>query len=52
LRPNLVVVADPAETRNLAVEPTARRVLHDLRARLDLWMRRSDDPALAWRATP
>jgi N-sulfoglucosamine sulfohydrolase len=41
------LLLDPAETRNLAAEPRYATVLDDLRARLDRWMRETDDPLLA-----
>jgi arylsulfatase A-like enzyme len=37
---------DPSETCNLAAEPEHAAVLDDLRARLDRWMRATDDPLL------
>jgi arylsulfatase A-like enzyme len=40
--------ADPSEARNLAADPAAQEVLRDLRARLQAWMRRNQDPALSW----
>jgi arylsulfatase A-like enzyme len=43
---------DPAEAHNLASEPASRDTLRDLRARLDAWMKRNADPALAWPARP
>ena len=42
------LAADPAEARNLAADPAAAPLLADLRSRLHAWMRRNDDPALAW----
>jgi arylsulfatase A-like enzyme len=44
--------ADPAEAHNLAADPAAQPVLHDLRSRLHAWMQRNSDPALSWRAAP
>jgi N-acetylglucosamine-6-sulfatase len=44
------LVADPSEARNLREDATAQPVLRDLRGRLEGWMRRNDDPALAWPA--
>jgi uncharacterized sulfatase len=46
------LAADPGEGRNLIAEPEAREVLQDLRSRLQLWMRRNGDPALAWPQAP
>jgi choline-sulfatase len=43
------LVADPAESRNLAADPAAQELLRDLRSRLAAWMHRNADPALAWR---
>ncbi|HEX3130353.1 MAG TPA: sulfatase-like hydrolase/transferase [Thermoanaerobaculia bacterium] len=40
--------SDPAETRNLISDPAAQEVLRDLRTRLQAWMRKNSDPALAW----
>ena len=37
---------DPQEGRNLAAESFARPVLEDLRARLERWMRETEDPIL------
>ena len=45
------IAADPAEARNLAADPTAATLLADLRSRLLAWMRRTEDPALAWATT-
>ncbi|HET9768259.1 MAG TPA: sulfatase-like hydrolase/transferase [Thermoanaerobaculia bacterium] len=44
------LVADPNESRNLVGESADGAVLRDLRARLAVWMRRHEDPALQWRA--
>ncbi len=38
---------DPNETRNLAADPAAAAALREMRARLDAWMRRTNDPLLA-----
>jgi arylsulfatase A-like enzyme len=46
------LAADPAETRNLAVEPAAADIARDLRSRLLAWMKRNGDPALSWPARP
>jgi arylsulfatase A-like enzyme len=46
------LAADPAETRNLFADPEAQGVLSDLRSRLSAWMRRNEDPAASWFATP
>ncbi|HEX4305811.1 MAG TPA: sulfatase [Solirubrobacterales bacterium] len=40
------LVLDPQEQDNLAADPVAREALTDLRARLDQWMRDTDDPLL------
>jgi N-sulfoglucosamine sulfohydrolase len=37
---------DPNEANNLAGEPTLEGVLEDMRARLDSWMRETEDPLL------
>lgn len=41
------VVLDPAERRNLAVDPDHAAVLAELRSTLEDWMVRTDDPLLA-----
>ncbi len=38
---------DPDETRNLAGSPAHAAVLEDMRARLNRWMKRTEDPLLA-----
>jgi arylsulfatase A-like enzyme len=40
------LLLDPGEGRNLAGDPAYAAVLRDLRARLDAWMRETDDPLL------
>jgi N-sulfoglucosamine sulfohydrolase len=40
------LVLDPAEGNNLVQEPACREPLAELRARLDQWMRETDDPLL------
>ena len=40
------LVFDPNEANNLAADPAASDVLADMRARLDRWMRQTDDPLL------
>ncbi|MBN1641904.1 MAG: sulfatase [Anaerolineae bacterium] len=40
------LVFDPNETCNLAAAPEAAAVLRDMRARLERWMRETDDPLL------
>lgn len=40
------VVFDPIEVHNLADDPAYADVLADMRARLDRWMRETDDPLL------
>jgi N-sulfoglucosamine sulfohydrolase len=40
------LVFDPNEAHNLADDPSAVDVLEDMRARLDRWMRTTDDPLL------
>jgi arylsulfatase A-like enzyme len=44
------LASDPREAHSLAAEPAAQEVRRDLRARLDAWMRRTGDRALAWPA--
>jgi len=41
------LVFDPNEAHNLAAEPSAAKVLQDMRGRLERWMKRTDDPLLA-----
>ncbi len=43
------LVFDPNESNNLAVDSDYAEVLADLRARLEAWMRETDDPLLAGR---
>jgi N-sulfoglucosamine sulfohydrolase len=43
------LVFDPNEAHNLVADPRAEPVLAELRARLDAWMRETDDPLLAGR---
>ncbi|HVQ58231.1 MAG TPA: sulfatase [Solirubrobacterales bacterium] len=40
------LVLDPAEGSNLAGDPAAAEVLEEMRARLDTWMRETEDPLL------
>ena len=40
------LIFDPNECRNLAEDPALRDVLADMRARLDRWMRETQDPLL------
>ena len=40
------LVFDPNETNNLAAEPALQPTLETLRARLEAWMRDTDDPLL------
>jgi N-sulfoglucosamine sulfohydrolase len=40
------LLLDPAEGRNVAVEPARAEVLAELRHRLDVWMRETEDPLL------
>jgi N-sulfoglucosamine sulfohydrolase len=40
------LVLDPNEQNNLAADPVAREALEAMRARLDAWMRETDDPLL------
>jgi arylsulfatase A-like enzyme len=46
------LVFDPNEATNLAADPAHRETLDDLRARLDAWMRETDDPLLAGHVDP
>jgi N-sulfoglucosamine sulfohydrolase len=39
-------VFDPNETRNLVADPAYAHVLEEMRARLDAWMQRTNDPLL------
>jgi len=41
------LVFDANETHNVAADPAARGALDDMRARLDRWMRATNDPLLA-----
>ncbi|MCB0075491.1 MAG: hypothetical protein KDE20_28755, partial [Caldilineaceae bacterium] len=41
------LIFDPNEAHNVAADPTYQDVLADMRARLDAWMARTDDPLLA-----
>jgi len=40
------LVFDPNEARNVAGDPARKRVLDEMRARLDEWMKATDDPIL------
>jgi N-sulfoglucosamine sulfohydrolase len=40
------LVLDPAEGENLAADPASGEVLEEMRARLDAWMRETEDPLL------
>ena len=40
------LVFDPGETRNMAGDPAMRGTLEDMQARLERWMRSTDDPLL------
>ena len=40
------LIFDPNETANLVSQPEAADVLHDMRERLEQWMRETDDPLL------
>ena len=42
------LIFDPNEAHNLVGDPRAQEVLDGLRARLDAWMRETDDPLLRW----
>jgi N-sulfoglucosamine sulfohydrolase len=46
------LVFDPNEANNLAEDPAYAAVLADLRARLERWMRDTDDPLLAGHVDP
>jgi arylsulfatase A-like enzyme len=46
------LVFDPNEANNLAGDPAYATVLADLRARLEQWMRDTDDPLLAGHVDP
>jgi N-sulfoglucosamine sulfohydrolase len=46
------LVFDPNEATNLAGDPSHADVLADLRARLEAWMRETDDPLLAGHVDP
>jgi N-sulfoglucosamine sulfohydrolase len=46
------LVFDPSEANNLAEDPAYAAVLADLRARLEQWMRDTDDPLLAGHVDP
>lgn len=43
---------DPCESCNIANDPAMADVLADMRARLDAWMRRTDDPLLGGEPVP
>jgi arylsulfatase A-like enzyme len=40
------LIFDPCENNNLAGDPKSATVLHEMRGRLDAWMKRTDDPLL------
>lgn len=46
------LVFDPQEAHNLVGDPVHAATLEDLRARLDAWMRETDDPLLAGHVDP
>jgi arylsulfatase A-like enzyme len=46
------LVLDPNEADNLATDPAHRATRDDLRARLEAWMRETDDPLLAGHVDP
>ncbi len=46
------LVFDPQEANNLSTDPACAEVLADMCARLDRWMRETDDPALSGRIDP
>ena len=46
------MVFDPNEANNLAADPACAQVLADLRARLERWMRDTEDPLLAGHVDP
>ena len=46
------LVLDPRELNNLLARSDAQPTLADMRARLDAWMRRTDDPLLAGQVPP
>jgi arylsulfatase A-like enzyme len=46
------LVFDPNEAHNLAPDPAHEQTLDDLRARLEAWMRDTDDPLLAGHVDP
>lgn len=46
------LVYDPNETYNLVHLPEMAHVLHEMRARLDAWMQRTDDPLLKGEPVP
>jgi N-sulfoglucosamine sulfohydrolase len=46
------LVFDPQEVNNVADRPENTEVMDDLRARLDSWMERTDDPMLSGNADP
>src|SRR3954447_17937830 len=46
------LVLDPGEGHNLAGEPASAEVLADLRARLEAWMRETEDPLLEGPVAP
>lgn len=46
------LVLDPNEADNLAADPAHRATRDDLRARLEAWMRETDDPLLAGHVEP
>lgn len=46
------LVFDPNETKNLISDPTEAEVVAEMRARLETWMRETDDPLLAGYVLP
>lgn len=45
-RRTIRLIFDPCESNNLIADPGSGTVLRDMRARLDAWMKRTDDPLL------
>ena len=40
------LIFDPAESNNLAADPSSESILSEMRGRMDAWMKRTDDPLL------